>query len=68
MMAYVVGLTVVAKRLGSAAGAAVPVLLAGISLVDAAVILACGGGPELALVAAAGFPLTLLLQRMVPGT
>ncbi len=68
LMGYVAGLTVVAKRLGPAGGAAVPVLLAGISLVDAAVILSCGGGPGLALVAAAGFPLTLVLQRLVSGT
>lgn len=65
---YVVGLTWIAKRLGPSAGYTVPILLAGISLVDAVVILVSGGGTPLALVAAAGFPLTLLLQRIVPGT
>jgi 4-hydroxybenzoate polyprenyltransferase len=68
LTAYVVGLTWIAKRLGPSAGFAVPILLAGISLVDAAVILVSGGGPALALTAAAGCPLTLLLQRVVPGT
>lgn len=68
MTAYVVGLTVVAKRLGPRGGPAVPVLLAGISLVDALVVLVCGGGMPLAAVAALGFPLTLVLQRVVPGT
>ena len=65
---YVVGLTWVAKRLGPTAGIVVPVMLAGISLVDAVVILVTGGGAGLAAIAAAGFPLTLLFQRVVPGT
>lgn len=68
LTAYVVGLTVVARRLGPAGGPAVPWLLAGISLVDALVVLACGGGPWVAGVAALGFPLTLAFQRLVPGT
>lgn len=65
---YVAGLTVVARRLGPAGGPAVPWLLAGISLVDALAVLAFGGGPGLAGVAALGFPLTLAFQRAVPGT
>lgn len=65
---YVIGLAWIAKRLGSRAGHTVALLLAGISLFDAAVILASGGDPGLVLIAAVGFPLTLLLQRVVPGT
>ncbi|MGE0393283.1 MAG: UbiA family prenyltransferase [Vicinamibacterales bacterium] len=68
LTAYVAGLTVVARRLGPAGGPAVPWLLAGISLVDALVVLAFGGGPWLAGVTALGFPLTLAFQRVVPGT
>lgn len=68
LTAYVAGLTVVARRLGPAGGPAVPWLLAGISLVDALVVLTCGGDLWLAGVAALGFPLTLALQRVVPGT
>jgi 4-hydroxybenzoate polyprenyltransferase len=64
---YVVALTVVARRAGPAAGWLIPLLIAGISLLDAGVILANGGG-GLAIVATAGFVLTLLLQRVVPGT
>jgi 4-hydroxybenzoate polyprenyltransferase len=65
---YVVGLTVVAKRLGPRAGIVIPLLIAGISLFDAGVIALSGGGGGLAVLAAVGFPLTLLLQRIVPGT
>lgn len=46
---------------------AVVTLIAGISLYDAALI-AGAGQPALAAVAVAGFGLTLLLQRVVPGT
>lgn len=67
MWAYVVGLTLVAKRVGPAAGRWVPRLLAGICLVDAVVILRFGSA-EVAAIAAAGFFLTLALQRVVPGT
>ncbi len=46
---------------------AVGLLIAGISLVDAALLAAVGAlGP--ALVAVLGFPATLLLQRYIPGT
>jgi 4-hydroxybenzoate polyprenyltransferase len=64
---YVIGLTVVARAIGPAGGGTVPRLIAGISLLDAAVILALSGRADLAAVAALGFPLTLLLQRFVPG-
>ena len=64
---YVAGLTVVAKMAGADARWLVPVLIAGISLVDATVILAVTGQPSLALLAAAGFAATLFLQRFVPG-
>ena len=65
MWIYIIGLTWVAKAANL--GYAVPWLLAGICLVDAAII-ASRGEPQLALVAAAGFPLTRALQRVVPGT
>jgi 4-hydroxybenzoate polyprenyltransferase len=65
--AYVIGLTVVAKLSGPAARWRVPLLLAGISLVDAAVIGGTTGSVPLVAAAAAGFPLTLSLQRWVPG-
>jgi hypothetical protein len=68
MVLYVAGLTVVAKRAGANARWLVPTLIAGISILDAVFIAIVR--PEegwLALVAALGFPLTLLLQRWVPG-
>jgi 4-hydroxybenzoate polyprenyltransferase len=65
--AYVVGLTVVAKLSGPAARWRVPLLLAGISLVDAVFIGVTARSMALAGVAALGFPLTLALQRFVPG-
>lgn len=65
MWSYVIALTWVAKHAGL--GYAVPWMLAGICLVDAA-MLAWAGQPSLALLAAAGFPATLALQRVVPGT
>lgn len=65
MWAYVAALTWVAKRPGL--GYAVPWLLAGICLVDAMFLLR-QGEPGLAVIAAAGFVLTLALQRVVPGT
>ena len=65
MWAYVIALTWVAKTAGL--GYAVPWLLAGICLVDA-VMIAMTGERQIAMYAAAGFVLTLLLQRIVPGT
>jgi 4-hydroxybenzoate polyprenyltransferase len=67
MTAYVAGLTVVAKLAGANARWLVPLLIAGISLVDAAFIAVVSSSVALALVAAAAFPLTLSLQRFVPG-
>ena len=64
---YVVALTWVAKKAGPRAGWLVPLLIAGISLLDAGIILANGGG-ALSIVAVLGFVVTLLLQRVVPGT
>ena len=67
LTAYVVALTWVAKRAGQRAGSLIPLLIGGISIVDAAIIAWCGA-PTLAWFALLGFVLTLLLQRVVPGT
>jgi 4-hydroxybenzoate polyprenyltransferase len=67
MTVYVAGLTVVAKLAGANARWLVPALIAGISLVDAIFVFAVSGSGPLALLAAAGFPLTMSLQRVVPG-
>ena len=64
---YVVALTWIAKMVRQRAGVLIPLLVAGISLVDAVVILVAGGG-ALALIAAAAFVATLALQRVVAGT
>jgi 4-hydroxybenzoate polyprenyltransferase len=66
LAAYVVGLTVVARRAGARASWGVPALIAGISLLDAAVV-GLFAPPVWALTAAAGFVLTLAFQRLVPG-
>jgi 4-hydroxybenzoate polyprenyltransferase len=58
---------VVEGGVGGAVARAVALMLAGICLFDA-MLIAGAGAPGLALIAAAGFPLTLLLQRRVPGT
>ena len=65
MWIYIIALTWIAKTPGL--GHLVPLLLAGICFVDAAMI-AIAGAPQLAIVAAAGFVLTLTFQRVVPGT
>ena len=65
MWLYIIALTVAAKTSGK--GHLVPWLLAGICIVDA-IMIAGGGAPQLAAVAAAGFILTLAFQRIVPGT
>jgi hypothetical protein len=57
----------VAKRAGPRAGWLGPVLIAGISIVDAIVIGLSGGG-TLAWMALSGFAATMLLQRVVPGS
>lgn len=68
MVLYVAGLTVVAKRAGANARWLVPALIAGISLVDAAFILVVRPDAlALAVLALLGCPLTLALQRWVPG-
>lgn len=68
MTMYVAGLTLVAKMAGANARWLVPLLIAGISLVDAAfILLVAPREPAFAVLAAVGFPLTLSLQRWVPG-
>jgi len=67
MTAYVAGLTVVAKSAGARAPLVVPLLIAGISVVDSLFIVFTAHDLKLAFVAAVGFPLTLVLQRWVPG-
>jgi 4-hydroxybenzoate polyprenyltransferase len=56
-----------ARRAPGDIGKAIVLLLAGICLFDA-MLIAGAGEAGLAVLAAAGFPLTLLLQRLVPGT
>jgi len=65
---YVVALTFIAKRLGQRASLVVPILLAGISGVDAIVVLVSGGALPLVLLAVVCGVLTLGFQRVVPGT
>ena len=65
---YVGGLTVVAKTGRWGRGTTVAVLIAGIALVDASLIVMLTGQIAWGIVAAAGFPLTLLAQRIVSGT
>jgi 4-hydroxybenzoate polyprenyltransferase len=67
MASYVVALTVVAKVAGPHARWLVPGLIAGISLVDAALIATMSSSPALAAAATGGFGLTLFLQRYVRG-
>jgi 4-hydroxybenzoate polyprenyltransferase len=62
MWIYVIALTRVAKMPGR--GHLVPWLIAGICLVDA-IMIAIAGAP---VIAAMGFVVTLLFQRVVPGT
>ena len=70
LIIYVLSLTWVGKTLGSRAGSVMPWLIAGISLVDAVLILTMAPLPALwwALAAIAGFLITLFGQRVVPGT
>jgi 4-hydroxybenzoate polyprenyltransferase len=65
MWIYIIVLTRVAKTPGYVS--TVPYLLAGICVVDAAMI-AAAGAPQLAMVAATGYITTLAFQRVVPGT
>jgi hypothetical protein len=64
---YVAGLTVVARLAGPNARWLIPVLIAGISIVDAIFIASVTSSVILPLTAAVGFGLTLFLQRFVPG-
>jgi UbiA prenyltransferase family len=57
----------VARPRAGAVTRAVGILIAGISLVDAA-LLASAGAEAAALVATLGFPATMLLQKYIPGT
>ena len=66
LFTYLNVLTAVAKRAG-VPGRVVARFIAGISIVDALCI-ALAGAPLLGLVAALGFPLTLVGQRYVRGT
>jgi 4-hydroxybenzoate polyprenyltransferase len=70
LIIYVLSLTWIGKTLGPRAGAVMPWLIAGISLVDAVLILTMAPMPALwwSLPAIAGFFLTLAGQRIVPGT
>ncbi|HEX2257267.1 MAG TPA: UbiA family prenyltransferase [Afifellaceae bacterium] len=64
-----VALWLIRRREPGDIGRAVGLMLAGICLFDAMLIAGAGAGaPGLAVLAAAGFPLTLALQRWVPGT
>lgn len=65
MTVYVTALTFASRR-WSAVGRRVPLLLAVICLIDAGLLLAAGH-PAVAGLAALGMPLTLLLQRSIPG-
>jgi hypothetical protein len=68
MTVYVLSLTFIAKKLGPKAGVVIPLLIAGISVVDAAVIGFASGNVKLVVAALAAGVLTLALQRIVPGT
>lgn len=70
LIIYVFSLTWIGKTLGPRAGSVMPWLIAGISLVDALLILTMAPMPALwwALAAIAGFFVTLAGQRVVPGT
>jgi 4-hydroxybenzoate polyprenyltransferase len=67
MTCYVAALSVFARSAGPRTGWLVPVLIAGISFVDAAFIAVVSSSATLAVVAALGFPLTMMGQRSVPG-
>ena len=67
---YVLSLTFVGKTLGPRAGHVMPWLIAGISLIDAVVIITMAPAREWlwVIAAAAGFIATLTTQRVVSGT
>ena len=64
---YVVALTVVSKLAGHNGRWLIPCLIAGISLLDAALIALLSPWRTLAVIATSGFVLTLFLQRYVRG-
>jgi hypothetical protein len=66
LVLYLVGITLVAKR--GARGPVVAALIAGISLLDAVVLIANGAALPWIGLAVLGFGLTLWLQRWVEGT
>ncbi|HET9832479.1 MAG TPA: UbiA family prenyltransferase, partial [Vicinamibacterales bacterium] len=66
MTLYVLSLTFIAKKLGPKAGVVIPLMIAGISVVDAVVIGFAGGDAKLILAAIGAGALTLALQRVVP--
>jgi hypothetical protein len=67
-LAWVVfGLSFLFRREGASVPRAVVSLIAGIALLDA-LFIASEGHPAVALIAVAGFALTLAFQRFVPGT
>jgi 4-hydroxybenzoate polyprenyltransferase len=70
LVIYVLSLTWVGKTLGSRAGSVMPWLIAGISVVDALLILTMAPLPGLwwTFAALTGFFVTLAGQRVVPGT
>jgi len=70
LIIYVLSLTWAGKTLGPRAGAVMPWLIAGISLVDAVLILTMAPTQAMwwALAAIGGFFVTLAGQRVVPGT
>jgi hypothetical protein len=65
--AYVAGLTLIARATPADSRRVVPVLIAGIALVDAAFIGVVSGSIGWMAAAAAGFAVTLFLQRYVAG-
>lgn len=69
LLVYLMSLTWLAKREGRGVATPVPIsgLIAGISLLDAALLLAAGA-PRVALLAVLGFFATLRLQRFIRGT
>jgi 4-hydroxybenzoate polyprenyltransferase len=61
-------LTQIAKRLGQRASVIVPLLIAGISILDGVIVAIAGGGLPLILLCVVCAVLTLGFQRVVPGT
>jgi hypothetical protein len=64
----VLALRLLVKRPAKAVPTAVGMLIAAICLVDATVVARAGGGLGLTVACALAYPLTRMLQRVVPGT